>query len=122
VKVVEGSEIYNFSVHTLVHFYFKIGRKSQTNKGTVKRLAPERDVTPRRPRRAPPLRRPGRARTFPRRARLPQDTRAPRRVGIRPAARHAGRTPWTAGPLTVPVRARLPRQSRALIGPRQPQD
>jgi hypothetical protein len=39
VKVVEGSEIYNFPIHTLVHFYFKIGRKSRSNKGTVKQFA-----------------------------------------------------------------------------------
>jgi hypothetical protein len=39
VKVVEGSEIYNFPIHTLVHFYFKIGRKSRSKKGTVKQFA-----------------------------------------------------------------------------------
>jgi hypothetical protein len=35
VKVVEGSEIYNFPIHHLVHFYFKIGRKPQANRGTL---------------------------------------------------------------------------------------
>jgi hypothetical protein len=35
VKVVEGSEIYSFPIHHLVHFYFKIGRKPQANRGTM---------------------------------------------------------------------------------------
>jgi hypothetical protein len=39
VKVVGGSEIYNFLIHTFVHFYFKIGRKTRSNRGTVKQIA-----------------------------------------------------------------------------------
>jgi hypothetical protein len=39
VKVVEGSEIYNFPIHHFVHFYSKFGRKSRSNRGTVKQIA-----------------------------------------------------------------------------------
>jgi hypothetical protein len=31
VKVVEGSEIYNFPIHYFVHFYSKILRKTRSN-------------------------------------------------------------------------------------------
>jgi hypothetical protein len=53
-------------------------------------LAPERDVAPLRPRSprrarlAPPPRRLGHARAFPRRAHLPQTARTPRHIGICP--------------------------------------
>jgi hypothetical protein len=40
VKVVEGSEIYNFPVDHIVHFYSIFGRKSRSNKGTPSKLLP----------------------------------------------------------------------------------
>jgi hypothetical protein len=38
VKVVEGSEIYNFPIHHLVHFYSKFWSFTCSNSGTVKRI------------------------------------------------------------------------------------
>jgi hypothetical protein len=40
VKVVEGSEIYNFPIHHIVHFYSNFGRKSWSNKGTPSKFLP----------------------------------------------------------------------------------
>jgi hypothetical protein len=40
VKVVEGSEIYNFPVDHIVHFYSNFGRKSRSNMGTPSKLRP----------------------------------------------------------------------------------
>jgi hypothetical protein len=69
VKVVEGSEIYNFPIHHFVHFYSKFWSFACSNSGSAKRVQVR--VRPRRPprrphqRRAPrPPRRPSRA--FPR--------------------------------------------------------
>jgi hypothetical protein len=53
VKVVEGSEIYNFPIHHFVHFYSKFLRKTQSNRGTPSRLARAR-ATALVPARAPP--------------------------------------------------------------------
>jgi hypothetical protein len=36
VKVVESSEIYNFPVRHIVHFYSNVGRKSQSNQSKLK--------------------------------------------------------------------------------------
>jgi hypothetical protein len=41
VVVVEGSEIYNFPIHHLLHFYSKFGRKSWSNRGTIKQITAE---------------------------------------------------------------------------------
>jgi hypothetical protein len=38
VKVVEGSVIYNFPIHHLVHFYSNFWRFSRSNQGTVKQF------------------------------------------------------------------------------------
>jgi hypothetical protein len=51
VKVVEGSEIYNFRIQGLVHFYSKICSYSYSNRGTMKRncaswAAPRRRARP----------------------------------------------------------------------------
>jgi hypothetical protein len=40
VKVVEGSEIYNFTIHHIVHFYSNFGRKSWSNRGTPSKFLP----------------------------------------------------------------------------------
>jgi hypothetical protein len=51
VKVVEDSEIYNFSIHHLVHFSWEILRKTRSNRGTLKRWgAPAPRPLPRRSR------------------------------------------------------------------------
>jgi hypothetical protein len=47
VKVVEGSEIYNFPIHHLVHFYTNFWSKSQSNQPAQQRVTLERDVAPR---------------------------------------------------------------------------
>jgi hypothetical protein len=78
VKVVEGSEVYNFAIHHLVHFSSKIGRKSWSKWPKMKRLRRNRACattspapacaapTPRRPRRpGPPA--PSQGRASPRR-------------------------------------------------------
>jgi hypothetical protein len=64
VKVVEGSEIYNFPIHHFVHFYSKFWSFACSNGGSATRVraSRRRAVTSRA--HAPP-RRPGR-RTFPR--------------------------------------------------------
>jgi hypothetical protein len=58
VKVVEGSEIYNFHIHHFVHFYSKFWSYARPNRGTVKlfqsvaaapRRAPSRDRVPQGP-------------------------------------------------------------------------
>jgi hypothetical protein len=41
VKVVEGSEIYNFHIHHFVHFYSRFLRKTRSNRGNPQRSAPE---------------------------------------------------------------------------------
>jgi hypothetical protein len=69
VKVVEGSEIYNFPIHHFVHFYSKFLRKMQSNRGTPSSLARARAEP--RPRRTAP--RPHRLRTPPPRPLLPHD-------------------------------------------------
>jgi hypothetical protein len=40
VKVVEGSEINNFHIHHIVHFYSNFGRKSRSNRGTPSKIWP----------------------------------------------------------------------------------
>jgi hypothetical protein len=42
VKVVEGSEIYNFPIHHLVHFDSKFWTFTCSNSGTVKRIRASR--------------------------------------------------------------------------------
>jgi hypothetical protein len=49
VKVVEGSEIYNFPIHHLVHFYSKFWSFERSNRTTVARIqAGQRRATPHR--------------------------------------------------------------------------
>jgi hypothetical protein len=38
VKVVEGSEIYNFGINSLMHFSYKISRKTWSNEAALKRF------------------------------------------------------------------------------------
>jgi hypothetical protein len=49
VKVVEGSEIYNFPIHHFVHFYSKFLRKTRSHIGTPPRFAPRRAAPARAP-------------------------------------------------------------------------
>jgi hypothetical protein len=93
VKVVEGSEIYNFPIHHFVHFYSKFGRKSRSNRGTVKQIAAgTRHCASRCAGRAvPPPRCPGppapsRGRPFPRSRTPSEASRAPSSVGARARA------------------------------------
>jgi hypothetical protein len=91
VKVVEGSEIYNFPIHTLVHFYFKIGSKSRTNKGTVKQFGAR--ARRRAPIRAAPPSASGPTQTHPEVPHLPEVPRpesgsTPRRLEVARATRH----------------------------------
>jgi hypothetical protein len=54
VKVVEGSEIYNFPIHHLVHFSSNFGSKSGSNSPAPQHVTLERDVATRQSaRRAP---------------------------------------------------------------------
>jgi hypothetical protein len=83
VKVVEGSEIYNFPIHHLVHFYSKFWSFTCSNSGTVKRIrASQRRVVLR----AAPPRCPSRCAFSRPRAdwgRAPsQDPRAPKRLEV----------------------------------------
>jgi hypothetical protein len=57
VKVVEGSWIYNFPIHHILHFYSKIWRKSISNRASLKSGRLSRD-RPRRRAPAPPRARP----------------------------------------------------------------
>jgi hypothetical protein len=45
VEVVGGTAIYNFPICHLVHFYYKILRKTMLNSATLKHFAPERTQT-----------------------------------------------------------------------------
>jgi hypothetical protein len=72
VKVVGGSEIYNFRIQNFVHFYSKIWSFSSSNTGTMTRCRPERRRTA--TLRAP-TRRAARGRAFPMR-------RTPRLLGV----------------------------------------
>jgi hypothetical protein len=133
VKIVGGSEIYNFRIKNLVHFYSNFWRKSRSNLGsanfktagrTVRRDVALRcraralNVRVRVPPDAPPpevARRP-RPRAFPRR-------RAPRSGNPRPCAhqgpRRTGRcAPRTAGPSAAHRRTRAGRDGRATTASR----
>jgi hypothetical protein len=57
VKVVEGSEIYNFPIHHFVHFYSNFWSFKCSNRGAVTQgRAGRRHATPRLPRRPRPMR------------------------------------------------------------------
>jgi hypothetical protein len=43
VNAVEGSEIYNFPIHHIVHFYSRFLRKTRSSRGSPQRSAPERE-------------------------------------------------------------------------------
>jgi hypothetical protein len=112
VKVVEGSEIYNFPIHHFVHFYSKFLRKTCSKRGTSTRSrAGRRRVPVPVPRRSGPRTlSPGRSFPMPRASRdipNPAPTARPRRIGPSgPSAstfparlpRHAARTPRQHGP------------------------
>jgi hypothetical protein len=120
VKVVEGSEIYNFSIHHFVHFYSTFWSFKRSNRDTVTQLRPA-DVAPRRrTRRA----RRASGRSSPRclgptgapfrgtRVLSPGRTRPepPRDLHPRHVSYHRLRaTPWTAGPPAVRPAAHIPR-------------
>jgi hypothetical protein len=84
VKVVEGSEIYNFPIHHWVHFYSTFESFARSNRVSGKRFrladagaAPRHDVVRRArasplPRRAAVPRHPSRPRAFPRRGSFPR--------------------------------------------------
>jgi hypothetical protein len=116
VKVVEGSEIYNFAIHPLVHFSFKIWRKTQLHVVKPKRKC--------RPRRRPC---PATSASGPR-PRLPEAARASKSVpAMRQAAtcaRPTGRAPPCPSVRPVPSlpHARLPRYDRrtAALTPKKP--
>jgi hypothetical protein len=120
VKVVEGSEIYNFSIHHFVHFYSNFWRNSPSNRASQNGLASRRDVapggTPGAPARAPCLVAPTTlgfraTRAFPRRCAFPR----PRahRGGPKPALspRYAA---LTVGPSRPPRASRAGRSTAAV--------
>jgi hypothetical protein len=74
VKVVEGSEIYKFTIHHFVHFYSKFWNFTRSNSGTVKRFWASR-------RRAGPTNRIPRPR-LPEAPHLPKATHKPRRIEV----------------------------------------
>jgi hypothetical protein len=84
VKVVEGSEIYNFSIHYFVHFYSTFWSFTCSNMDTATQLG---QPTPRRAKPRRRARRPHPACAAPRSARC-LDARAPRRLEA-PLAPHA---------------------------------
>jgi hypothetical protein len=113
VKVVEGSEIYNFPIHHFVHFYSKFLRNTHSKRGTSTRSragraaaapAPRADVRPLTF--GPWTVSPGRS--FPM-------TRAHRDISnLAPAARPRRARP--SGPSASTCQARLPRSVHALRG------
>jgi hypothetical protein len=109
VKVVDGSEIYNFPSHHLVHFYSNFWRFSHSNQGTVKQFrvsrAPRRDVACRR--RPPSASAPS---CLPRPAHPPRPCAFPRTPAPRDALKSA--------PRHVP--AGRPRRTTAGRAPRHP--
>jgi hypothetical protein len=96
------SVLYNFRIQSSVGFYSKFWRFSRSNRGTVKRSTPGRDVTRARRARAAPPRRPSRPRLS-EAARLPRSRTFPRFP--------RSETPWS------PPATRLP---AARAGPRAP--
>jgi hypothetical protein len=93
VKVVEGSEIYNFPIHYFVHFYSTFWSYTCSNRGTGKHFGqPRRAVPPARAPRAPPE-----TRTLPR-SRAPRP-HAPSAWASRP--QHV--VPTTAVPSPAPT-------------------
>jgi hypothetical protein len=103
VKVVGGTEIYNFCIQSFMHFYTKIWSFSMLNKGSTTRLGPEhrcattsraaacyvscpRAGRPRRPSHAPP-----KATRRPRRAPSPRATPRGPWESSRPRSRHGPR-------------------------------
>jgi hypothetical protein len=107
VKVVEGSEIYNFPIHHLVHFYSKFWIFSRSNKGSVKRCRASPALGVRAT--APPeaARRP--------RPHLPRPPCTPRRLEVRTQRASPPFAPYRArrGPCRPLVRPRLPSPVRA---------
>jgi hypothetical protein len=131
MKAVGGSEIYNFPIHHIVHFYSRLLRKTGSNRGSPQRRrqnastrAPRRQAPvppPRRPvppprRPVPPARVPTAVRAFPRSWLASRCLERRERVVL-----HAARTRHTLAPRSValpPCQARLPRprSSRRLGG------
>jgi hypothetical protein len=137
MKVVEGSEIYNFPIHHFVHFYSTLWSFTRLNRGTgalsASRATASRNA---RVRAAPAPRRtaaraPGAARhprsrlpsprTLPRRARMPRHPRTPRCPRPVPRQTHAGVSllpalpdPYLLLPALPPLRSPLPRVGELL--------
>jgi hypothetical protein len=106
LKVVEGSEIYNFPIHHFVHFYSIFWRSSRSNRGIVKHFRADR--APRRARHSHATHHP--------RPRLPQAARAPRCLELRAAPRAV--SPYTPRRTTGPP-AVSPRTSTEAAVPRR---
>jgi hypothetical protein len=103
VKVAEGSEIYNFPIHRLVHFSSKIGSKTCSKWPRIKLLRknqPRRDVA----RAGAPAPRRTRRTTGPRsHALLPEADAHPKVCAPRP---HTARASWESARAPCRVRTR----------------
>jgi hypothetical protein len=105
VKVVEGSEIYNFSIHHFVHFYSNFWSFKHSNRGAVtqfraSRAAPASPSGPPTPPEAPCF---------------PTHAHTPRRLEGSPATCHAPPRRSAAPPVPAgPPRASLPRARRPM--------
>jgi hypothetical protein len=99
VKVIEGSKIYNFHIHHLMHFSTKFWSKSCSNRGSAKsRRAGHalcRDVAPRRRARAPPDAPTPDVTCHPRPTHLLQAGAAPQDASVCPAPRASLSPPRT---------------------------
>jgi hypothetical protein len=120
VKVVGGTEIYNFRIQSFMHFYTKFWSLSISNQGSAKHLGPNATALQRRARTRRASRRPLRPRLTP-----PKAARRPRltllhvpcleAIGVLPAVRTPRTTPyWLSARRGLPVRRRRP-AVRALV-------
>jgi hypothetical protein len=125
VKIVGGSEIYNFPIHHFVHFYSRVLRKTGSNRGSPQRR--RQNASTRAPRRrprttSPPLGVRSRRRAFPR---PPAPSRG---HGSPPDALNAENAscsappvramPWTSGLSPVLLPGAPAKAARALRGSR----
>jgi hypothetical protein len=102
VKVVGGTEIYNFRIQSFMHFYTKFWSLSISNQGSAKRLGPNAAALQRRARTRRASRRPLRPRLTP-----PKAARRPRltllhvpcleAIGVLPAVRTPRTAPYRLG-------------------------
>jgi hypothetical protein len=118
VKVVEGSEIYNFPIHHLVHFYSKFWSFTCSNSGRVKRIRASRC-------RAAPARRTASASGPPRLCEAAHLPRIPAYQSVLKSACHAPPrrshgtcalcTERTAGPSAARSPGRAPTEAAAIL-------